>query len=85
LDDETAASLRASALDLINHFPLVSITNQVLVRAADPFPTLLRTLDSIHLATALALRDDYPDLVLASHDRELATAARSVGFTVSGA
>ena len=85
LQDAVAARLRADALELVARIPLVALNGQLLARAADPFPTLLRTLDAIHLATALALRDEFPDLSLATHDDELALAARAVGFTVLGA
>ncbi len=84
IDDVPAARLRAEAIDLIRAIPLVSVTTRLLERAADPFPTLIGTLDAIHLATALALRDDYPEISVATHDRELATAARAVGFDVEG-
>jgi len=85
LNDATASRLRADAIDLVSRLALVPVSRRLLDRAAEPFPTLLGTLDAIHLATALALRDDEPDLGFATHDRELAAAARAVGFSVSGA
>jgi predicted nucleic acid-binding protein len=72
-------------LTALSAFALAPVAASILERAADPFPTALGTLDAIHLATALQLRDEYPALAFATHDRELATAARSVGFTVEGA
>ena len=44
----------------------------------------LKTLDALHLATARLVRDDVPDLVFATHDRRLATAAETSGFPVDG-
>ena len=85
LNDAAASKLRADAIDLVARIPLVPVSRRLLERAAEPFPTLLGTVNAIHLATALALRDDDPDLRFASHDRELAVAARAVGFSVSGA
>jgi len=84
LDDKTVSRLRADTIDLVARIALVPLSGPLLERAAEPFPTLLRTLDAIHLATALALREDEPDLTLATHDRELGVAARAVGFSVSG-
>jgi predicted nucleic acid-binding protein len=84
-DDEEAAEYRAAALETLRALSLAPISTSVLERAADPFPTSLGTLDAIHLATALEIRDEFPDLRFATHDRELATAARSVGFEVQGA
>ena len=64
--------------------PLVPLDTVVLERAAEPFPTLLSSLDAIHLATALLARTQVEDLCFATHDGELATAARAVGFKVLG-
>jgi predicted nucleic acid-binding protein len=85
LTEEQVAQIRAHVLDAVNRFRLVPVTAEILERAGDPFPTSLGTLDAIHLSTALHLREDVPDLKFATHDQELALAARSVGFEVVGA
>jgi len=84
LPDEALATRRAEVLAYLDAFELVSLAHSVLLRAAEPFPTALGTLDAIHLSSALLLREQVPDLVVATHDRELAVAARSVGFRVVG-
>ena len=57
--------------------------------ASEPLPTVLGTLDAIHLASALLYRDAQPDdeppIVIATHDRAFATAARILRFRVIGA
>lgn len=64
---------------------LVAPDRAILQRAAQPFPTPLRTLDAVHLATALRWRESRErKLVMATHDRGLATAARAMGFLVVG-
>ncbi len=83
-DNSATATQRAAVQDTLASFSLVPITPSVLERAADPFPTALGTLDAIHLATALALRADRSTLRFATHDIELANAARSMGFDVLG-
>jgi predicted nucleic acid-binding protein len=85
LDDRLLAERRAALLDLIASLELTPVSSAVLERAAEPFPTAIGSLDAIHLASAVALRDQLAPLILATHDRELATAARSVGFEVQGA
>ena len=85
LDDGLVAERRSALLELISSLELVPVTNSVLERASEPFPTTIGSLDAIHLATALAVRDQLEPLVLATHDRELALAGRSVGFEVEGA
>jgi uncharacterized protein len=51
-----------------------------LERALHPFPVAVRTLDSLHLATADYLRRYEHDLRLASYDRRLLAAARAIGI-----
>lgn len=85
LEDARVSEQRAAVIERLRAFDLIRIDSSILDRAAEPFPTQLASLDAIHLATALAARMDFPALALATHDRELATAARAVGFTVHGA
>ena len=84
LEDEEVAARRAAILEAIEGFALVPIGPPVLERAAEPFPTMLGSLDAIHLASALLIRDTFEELSLATHDRELAVAARAEGFRVYG-
>ena len=80
LADDQVAAHRSAILEQLEAFDLAHLDGSVLDRAADPFPTALGSLDALHLATALALREGSPDLPLATHDSELARAARSIGF-----
>lgn len=82
LDDATLAPVRKSLLAMLEGFTVIGLDPWITTRAAEPFPTLIGTLDALHLATAIAARVDWPDLAFATHDRELATAAESVGFDV---
>ena len=53
---------------------------------AEPALGACRTLDALHRATALTLRDHLgPALLLGRFDRELATVGRGLGFVVRGA
>jgi uncharacterized protein len=85
LADEDVADRRAAVLDLIDTFSLVPIGPRILERAAEPFPTVLGSLDAVHLATVMLVRDRFDGLSLATHDHEFAVAARAVGFRVHGA
>lgn len=60
------------------------VTNQIFQRASETFPTVVGTLDAIHLATALSIRQIENIDYLLTHDPQLATAARSLGFEVMG-
>jgi hypothetical protein len=71
----------AGGLDALEVVPL---EGAILERAGVPFPTSLGTLDALHLATPLAIRDDLPGIVFATHDDELGLAASAMGFDVRG-
>ena len=60
------------------------LTETILQRASETFPTIVGTLDAIHLSTALAIREVEPIDLLLTHDVQLGTAARSLGFSVVG-
>ena len=85
LADRAVSARRAAILEHLRAFELVKLQPAVLERAPEPFPTSLGTLDAIHLASALLARERYPDLVVATHDEELAVAAEAEGFSVLGA
>ena len=85
LTDAEVASRRAIILQLLDSLELVEVDSLVLDRAAQPQPTELGTLDAIHLATALLWRETMgAQLVMATHDVALATAAQAHGFRVVG-
>ena len=84
LPDAEVATRRAAILEVLRGFSLVPVTTAILERAAEPFPTALGSLDAIHLATALLVRDQVEGLSVATHDAELGLAARAVGFEVEG-
>lgn len=86
LSMEEAASRRETAAQWLEAVDLVLLQRPILARASEPFPMALGTLDALHLSTALVWQDRMRrPLVMATHDRDLALAARSFGFEVRGA
>jgi hypothetical protein len=69
LGDANLAAIEVIPLDRI-----------VLKRAGGPFPTSLKTLDAIHLATPLLWYDHAGDITYLTHNRKLATAVRACGL-----
>ena len=61
---------------------LVELTPPVLTRALEPFPTPVRTLDALHLATMDFLRAQGQGVELASYDQRLLSAARALGIAL---
>jgi len=84
LADEAVSQHRADALEVIESMNLIPVATPVLERAADPFPTSIGSLDALHLASALLIRDQYDGLLFATHDQALGIAARAMGFAVEG-
>ena len=72
--------------DLLSAVDLLQITDSVLRRAGEPFASPLGTLDAIHLASALLLREteQIDGLIFATHDVELSMGARLLGFETKG-
>lgn len=85
LSDEDVADLVREIRLVHETLAIYPLTATILQRASESFPTVVGTLDAIHLATALAIRQVEPLDILLTHEGQLAIAARSVGFTVIGA
>ena len=75
---------RGSMLELFRGVEMVRVNRAVLDRAGEPFPTQIRTLDAIHISSALLVRTRTPTLRFATHDADLAVAAHAVGLHVIG-
>ena len=85
LSDAELAPRREAVFRLVETLDVVELTRRVLGRAGQPMPTGLGTLDALHLATALLWRDEAGiPLVMATHDDNLALAARASGLSVLG-
>jgi uncharacterized protein len=85
LSDAELASRRSALMTFVGALEVVNVDSIVLERASAPMPTALRTLDAIHLVTALLWREATGrDLVMATHDDDLALGARAHGLQVVG-
>lgn len=82
--EEAAAADRRTHLNVAaNHWHLWRLSPEIVERARHPFPAEpIRTLDAIHLASALAARAAAPGLALLSLDDRIRRAAKELGFRV---
>lgn len=71
---------RGRAAEVLYRIALIRIDDPILEAAANLAPPDLRSLDAIHIATALSIRDDLAALV--TYDRRLAAAARRLHLQV---
>lgn len=85
LDDEETARRTEAVFEMLDRLDLIRLTEIVLERASQPFPTALGSLDAIHLASALLWQQSEDEsLLFLTHDVELARAARTTGFSQVG-
>jgi predicted nucleic acid-binding protein len=69
-----------AAREILARVALVELAPPVLARAVEPFPVAVRTLDALHLSTALFLAGRNQDLSIAAYDERLLRAAAAVGL-----
>ena len=64
----------------------VRVSGHLLTRAGRSYPTVVGTLDAIHLTSALTIHERRNRRIdeFLTHDGQLGTAARAVGFAVRG-
>lgn len=85
LDAEEVAALRETIYAWLGSMDVIAADRPVLSRASQPLPVILGSLDAIHLASAQLWQEQNEEaLVMATHDRALGLAARSVGLRVIG-
>ncbi|MEZ4423522.1 MAG: type II toxin-antitoxin system VapC family toxin [Gemmatimonadota bacterium] len=71
--EEALASFRAQV-------SLIDLSDALVRESFESLPKGLRTLDALHLASALFLRDQGVDVRIATYDGRLAAAASEMGF-----
>ncbi len=85
IQDPDVDHLHTEARRVMQSIEILALTETILVRATSAMPTILGSLDAIHLATALELaRTLEQPPVLATHDLQLARGARASGLEVRG-
>lgn len=78
-----AAALRAYLDRAAAHWILLGVADAILQRARRPFPLEpVRTLDAIHLASALLALESVPDLRLLSLDTRVRRNAKALGMAI---
>jgi predicted nucleic acid-binding protein len=83
LTEAEAADRRARLTTAAAHWHLLRIGPEVVHRARQPFPgEPIRTLDAMHLASALVTRSAVAGLDLLSLDDRIRSAARKLGLKV---
>ena len=71
-----------AARDLLARIAFLELAPQVLSRALEPFPTPVRTLDALHLASLEFIRSQGQRVEFATYDERQVEAARALGIPV---
>ncbi len=81
IGEAAAADRRAHLNAVAAHWHVLRISPDIIHRARQPFPGApIRTLDAIHLASALAARAAIAGLMLLSLDARIRRSAKHLGF-----
>jgi predicted nucleic acid-binding protein len=81
IDEATAADRRAHLNTAAGHWHRWRLSWDIVDRARHPFPAEpVRTLDAIHLASALAVHSTVPNVELLSLDERIRRAGGQLGF-----
>lgn len=85
MTDEQIAMSGERCFALLQRVSYLPVTRKVWQRAEAAFSTPVKTLDSLHLATALLWQETRGrDFMFATHDAQLGRAARAYGLKVIG-
>ena len=82
-DDVAIAGVQLRLLERV--LTRVRLSGAIMERAGLPMPTIIKTLDAIHIATAALVRERLqPNLIFVTHDQQQAKAARALAFDCAG-
>lgn len=76
------ASHGEQARELLARLSLIELAPPVLARALEPFPAPVRTLDALHLASVVFLRERRLAVRLATYDLRMRTGAEALGIPI---
>lgn len=79
---QLAHTLGGQVRELIDLIQIVELSPAVLGRALEPFPTPLRTLDALHMASLEYMRGRGQEVELASFDARLIAGARALQISL---
>jgi hypothetical protein len=80
-DDQQVAQSVGQLVKIEKTIKRIRLTQTILRAASNSMPTIVKTLDAIHLVSAIAVRERRRiELSFATHDNQQATAARALGF-----
>ena len=84
LDDGRLAAVRQNLRTFFSRLHLFEVNSEVVEGAAGSFPTVIGTLDAIHLHTAILWKSELgADVTMVTHDNQLNIAAQATGLLIA--
>ena len=81
-DDAQVARAAQELIQIERTIRRVRLSRSIIHEASKAMPTIVKTLDAIHLASAILIRERRGiELLFSTHDTQQAIAARALGFT----
>lgn len=85
VSDALLAEARSRCLKLLSGLRLIELDGAIVELASQTFPLALKSLDALHLATALRMQQALGrEVAILTHDQRLSLAAQSLGMAVVG-
>ncbi len=85
LEDREVAEKMQLLKGILETTDLITLDSAILGRASQSYPTIIGTLDAIHLATALLWKEmTGTQITMATHDETLGLSAKAHGLSVVG-
>ncbi|HOO70663.1 MAG TPA: hypothetical protein PK926_02800 [Spirochaetota bacterium] len=86
LSDEQISKAKFELNQTIEGLYFIEISEKIKQRAASAFPTIIGTLDAIHLSSAILWRETEKTekMFIATHDKQMTACAIALNFTIIG-
>jgi len=85
LHDDDVAERSAFLHVALKTIKFIKLNDEIMDRASRPFPVVVKTLDAIHLSTALVWQQEKKEPIsFFTHHEQLARAAKALGFQILG-
>lgn len=85
LTDEDVASSVEELEQILNQAETIKVESKILQKASQAFPTSIGTLDAIHLASALLLKEhNQKEITVLTHDKQMGRGAQALGMKAEG-
>ncbi len=83
LDDVKFIAAMNRLDNILEGVSLLLLSQRIKMRSAQSFPVIIKTLDALHLSSAIIFNEEFPDesLLLFTYDNQLNRCARVLDFT----